>query len=560
MESKSEKDKLEIFNFMNIEGQKNFKQLTSKEGMFTKIFLDETNDIESVTKTFLKNLDRCFHQSFTKIRVNHKENKELDQLFNKRRVLRTKHDEASKEELNRVEEELADKCAEDNYKKIKEEIKDMECDEGGINAGKLWKLKKKLSRRQTDPPTAMLDQEGNLVTSPLGIQKIATEHYMKILENRDIKEDLINIKNDKEELFAHRLDLAKANKTPPWDMNDLDAVLKYLKNNKSRDPLGNINELFKPSVAGDDLKHGILLLMNKIKESNEFPEAFRLCNITSIFKKGKRNDFNNYRGVFRVMVFRSILDRLIYNDIYSVVNSNLSDANVGARKGRNVRDNLFVLYAVINSIKKGGEDPCDLGVYDVIKCFDSLWNQECINDLWDAGCQDDKLHILAKGNEYAYVAIKTPEGNTKRVTISNIIMQGTVNSGLFCTCTMDKFAKMVYKDKSLIYKYKGETEVPPLEMIDDILTISKCSITSLTMNATINAFMENKKLKLSQEKCCVIHVGKSQGACHELKIHGETMHQADSTKYLGDMIHKSGKVNENISNRYVKAVASPAII
>lgn len=137
-------------------------------------------------------------------------------------------------------------------------------------------------------------------------------------------------------------------------------------------------------------------------------------------------------------------------------------------------------------------------------------------------------------------------------------MQGTVNSGLFCTCTMDKFAKMVYKDKSLIYKYKGETEVPPLEMIDDILTISKCSITSLTMNATINAFMENKKL--SQEKCCVIHVGKSQGACHELKIHGETMHQADSTKYLGDIIHKSGKVNENISNRYVKAVASLSII
>ena len=125
---------------------------------------------------------------------------------------------------------------------------------------------------------------------------------------------------------------------------------------------------------------------------------------------------------------------------------------------------------------------------------------------------------------------------------------------------MDKFAKMVYKDKALVYKYKGETEVPPLEMIDDILTISKCSITSLTMNATINAFMENKKLKLSQEKCCVMHVGKTQGNCHELKVHGEKMHKADSTKYLGDIIHKSGKVNENIANRHVKAVASLSII
>ena len=52
----------------------------------------------------------------------------------------------------------------------------MDCDEGGMNAGKLWKLKKKLSPRQQDPPTAMLDQKGNLVTSKEGIQKIAREH------------------------------------------------------------------------------------------------------------------------------------------------------------------------------------------------------------------------------------------------------------------------------------------------------------------------------------------------------------------------------------------------
>ena len=74
-----------------------------------------------------------------------------------------------------------------------------------------------------------------------------------MLENCDIKEELNNIKSDKEELFRHRLDLAKANKSPPWQMEDLEAVLKFLKNNKSRDPVGNINELFKPNIVGVDL-------------------------------------------------------------------------------------------------------------------------------------------------------------------------------------------------------------------------------------------------------------------------------------------------------------------
>ena len=92
-------------------------------------------------------------------------------MYNQRRILRTKTDNDSKKKLEKIEEELADKFAEENYKIIKEEIKDMECDEGGINAGKLWKLKKKLSPKKQDVPTAMLDQHGNLVTSETGIKK-----------------------------------------------------------------------------------------------------------------------------------------------------------------------------------------------------------------------------------------------------------------------------------------------------------------------------------------------------------------------------------------------------
>ena len=123
------------------------------------------------------------------------------------------------------------------------------------------------------------------------------------------------------------------------------------------------------------------MMLNRIKDQQKLPEAFKMCDITSTFKKRRRSDFANYRGIFRVIIFRGILDRIVYNDIYPEVDKNLSNANVGSKKGRNVRDNLFVLYAIMNSIKSGGEEACDIGIYDVIKCFDSLWAQECINDL-----------------------------------------------------------------------------------------------------------------------------------------------------------------------------------
>ena len=44
-------------------------------------------------------------------------------------------------------------------------------------------------------------------------------------------------------------------KTEPFTQEKVFDVLKKLKNNKSRDSLGFINEIFKPEVAGNDCKY-----------------------------------------------------------------------------------------------------------------------------------------------------------------------------------------------------------------------------------------------------------------------------------------------------------------
>ena len=68
-----------------------------------------------------------------------------------------------------------------------------------------------------------------------------------------------------------------------------------------------------------------------------------------------------------------------------LVDKNLTDSNIGGRKGREIRDNLFVINAIINSVKNGGEDASGIQVFDVAKFFDSLWIQECVNTLYENG-------------------------------------------------------------------------------------------------------------------------------------------------------------------------------
>ena len=139
---------------------------------------------------------------------------------------------------------------------------------------------------------------------------------------------------------------------------------------------GPIYDIFRPNTINNDLLNSLLLLCNEIKAQLRLPKFLTYTNITSFYKnKGNINDLENYRGIFGVGKVRSILEKLIYNDILEKVDKNMSDSNVGARKKRNIRDNLFVLYAVRNEANQNNR--CvDLHFMDLSKCFDTLWNQE----------------------------------------------------------------------------------------------------------------------------------------------------------------------------------------
>ena len=203
---------------------------------------------------------------------------------------------------------------------------------------------------------------------------------------------------------------------------EVEKVLKNLKNGVSRDPLGYANEIFNPKVAGDDLINAITKLVNRIKTEQVFPQCLQDCNISSIWKcKGARNLFDFYRGVFRVSVFRNILDRLIYNNEYHKVDSRLTDCNVGSRKLRNIRDHIFVLNAILNLVTNKTEEALDCQVYDIDKCHDSLWLHGVVNDLFDAGLTNDKLSLLFLENSNAQVAAKSASGISRRIPIRNII-------------------------------------------------------------------------------------------------------------------------------------------
>ena len=121
----------------------------------------------------------------------------------------------------------------------------------------------------------------------------------------------------------------------------------------------------------------------------------------------------------------------------------------------------------------------------------------------------------------------------------------------------------MYKSDKLLYKYKGVVKTPCLGMVDDILAIQKCSDKTVELNSVINAFIESKKLTLSDNKCGKVHTSKNNVnnlMCHKLKVHEKEMKDSKQEKYLGEIVHSNGKLKQTLEDRKARAIAIVAEI
>ena len=167
--------------------------------------------------------------------------------------------------------------------------------------------------------------------------------------------------------------------------------------------------------------------------------------------------------------------RLIYLDKYDELDYSMSDSQVGARRGKSVRNHIWVLNGVICDVLSSKKKaPVDLQFFYYKQCFDSLWLQEYMNDVYKGGIQDDKFSLLYNVNTRVNVSVKTPVGKTQRGIITNAIIQGDVFGPMLCGKQVDEIGKECIDERKYTYKYKGEVDIPPLSMLDDLISISEC--------------------------------------------------------------------------------------
>ena len=64
----------------------------------------------------------------------------------------------------------------------------------------------------------------------------------------------------------------------------------------------------------------------------------------------------------------------------------------------------------------------DIQILDYKQCFDAMWLEETLNDMYKGGLVDGDLALLYEANKKVKVAIKIPHGLTERDEMNRIIM------------------------------------------------------------------------------------------------------------------------------------------
>ena len=103
------------------------------------------------------------------------------------------------------------------------------------------------------------------------------------------------------------------------------------------------------------------------------PQIMKIAKVTPFYKSGKKNLMTNYRPISVLLCFSKILERIMYNRLYSYLNDN----NLSFQKQfcfREGHSTNHALVELINSINDSfNQNKYTLGVFiDLSKTFDTV--------------------------------------------------------------------------------------------------------------------------------------------------------------------------------------------
>ena len=309
------------------------------------------------------------------------------------------------------------------------------------------------------------------------------------------------------------------------------------------------NDILKD--GGEEMISSLEKIINQVDKQRKIPEEWKKMAIKSIHKKGERTHMGNKRGLFLTNNISKVYERIIKERNDCDFRSGLTEWQTGGIKNRSPIDNVLTTLAVIEQNKYYKKNTY-LTVTDAEKCFDKLWLQDGVSELWRCGTDIRDCTMIKKLNEEEEIIVKTPVGDTQPIKLYDIVRQGSVYGPQICNATMDKI-NLVGKD--IVTMYGPDLTIRAVVFVDDVSGMGGIEVAdNLLYNCKI--MEERKKMcfnnKNGKTEYLIVGKNKSEMKTVTEKVKKGRVERVGEHKMLGTWVDETGNYMINIKKKQEK--------
>ena len=325
-------------------------------------------------------------------------------------------------------------------------------------------------------------------------------------------------------------------KETPLTESELKDAFLTLKPNKSPGFDDISSEVIK--FVFDALVGPIKHIFNISIKTGVFPDKLKIARITPIYKSGERELVNNYRPISVLPCFSKVLERIMYNRLYSFLlkNNILYDKQFGFQKDHSTEHAILQLTNQI--LQSFDQDRFTIGVFiDLSKAFDTVDHKILLKKLSFYGVRDNNLKWFSSYLFNRKQFVSTNQNNTDMEIISCGVPQGSILGPLLFLIFVNDLSQatsldpiMFADDTNLFYSNK------------DIALLYEFVNKELV---NINTWFQANKLSLNADKTKYILFHKPRKRMNiplvlpSLKISRTEIKREQSVKFLGVMIDEN---------------------
>lgn len=341
-------------------------------------------------------------------------------------------------------------------------------------------------------------------------------------------------------------------------VNEIIDIIKEMKMTHSSGFDGFQLKHIKESVNNSSVF--ISTLINKIVESEVWPEKLKIQVIRPIFKKGVKTDLDNYRPISLLSVIDKVIEKYFNNKIRNFLEKHnvITKKQFGFQKKHSTTDVLKIVNDVVSSALDQGKFVGTI-LIDLQKAFDTVDHDILLKKCERIGLRGKIHNILKNYLSHRKACTRINNSCSNFCDVSCGVPQGSILGPLLFIIYVNDIVDIVenahiflFADDIVIMAINQDYDCMVKNLQQDFNSINDWFIENevfISETKTVNLTIKTPHMKQMDQKSVYMHTERCSGNCSSTCI---AVNKSKKAKYLGLIIEEDWSLKNHIDELLLK--------